>query len=375
MSLVQHGHGAIEGLAEGDTGTSEAIPLALELELVLPVLELEGQVSGEGTGMVQAEDQRQLLFGVKQRPMGVGWILGRDGEAPVVGIEKLGQEGVGRFDVTDPPQAQFLDQTVLQGLVGPFHPALGLGRVGMDGLDVEGFEGPGELGQLAFVIRMVDPEDAVLVGVEGHRAPVLAEIAVEGFHVGLGGLCGRETQGQQLAGGVVDEDDERTVRPAPLEPVVGGAVDLNQLSPAGPARTALVDARRLTHLELPQPLGDHPLAQRLDGELVLMPFGQLLTSQSGPEIGIVGPDQIEDLPPDRVGDPIVGGLAPATGNQAGCPLGPVALHQALDLPHAQAQLPGRILLPKPLLHHLPDHSHPIQLLSTHRNALLCHGPS
>ena len=43
----------------------------------------------------------------------------------------------------------------------------------MDGLDVEGPEGPGELGQLSLVIRVIHPEDAVLVGVEGDRPAML----------------------------------------------------------------------------------------------------------------------------------------------------------------------------------------------------------
>ena len=106
-----------------------------------------------------------------------------------------------------------------------------------------------------------------------------------------------------------------------------------------------------------------------------MAFDQLLTGEGGAKIGIVGPNQVEDLLPERIGDLVVGALAPVTGSQPCRPLGPVALHQALDLPNAQAQLPGCITLPKPFLHHLPDHPHPVQLPWTHRNVLLCHRPS
>jgi len=47
------------------------------------------------------------------------------------------------------------------------------------------------------------------------------EITVEGFHAGPGCLCGRETQRQQLTGGIIDEDDQRTARAPILEPVMG----------------------------------------------------------------------------------------------------------------------------------------------------------
>jgi len=90
--------------------------------------------------MVQAENQCPFIRAVEQRPMGIGWILGWDGEALVVGLDERWQEGVGRLDVGDAPQAQLLDQAVLEGLVGPLDPALGLWGIGMDGLDVEGLE-------------------------------------------------------------------------------------------------------------------------------------------------------------------------------------------------------------------------------------------
>lgn len=100
VSFVHHGYGAVEVLTEGDASPSEAIVLALEL--ILPILELEGQVFGEDAGMVIAEDRCQLFGAVEQWPMGVGWVLGRDGEAPVVDLEKRGKEGVGGLDVGEP---------------------------------------------------------------------------------------------------------------------------------------------------------------------------------------------------------------------------------------------------------------------------------
>lgn len=46
----------------------------------------------------------------------------------------------------------------------------------MDGLDVEGFKDPGELGQFAFTVGMIDPEDAVLVGIESDWTPALSKV-------------------------------------------------------------------------------------------------------------------------------------------------------------------------------------------------------
>ena len=91
----------------------------------------------------------------------------------------------------------------------------------MDGLDVEGPEGPGELGQLSLVIRVIHPEDAVLVGVEGGRSAMLGQVSVQRLHVGLGSLGGCEAQGHQLAAGIADEHNQGAARTATLEPVMG----------------------------------------------------------------------------------------------------------------------------------------------------------
>ena len=102
------------------------------------------------------------------------------------------------------------------GLVGPFDPSLGLWRIGMDGPDVEGPEGPGELGQLSLVIRVIHQEDAVLVGVEGDRLAMPGQVSTQG----LGGLGGCDAQGHQLAAGIADEHNQGAAQTAILEPVM-----------------------------------------------------------------------------------------------------------------------------------------------------------
>ncbi len=178
MPLVQEGDGAVEGLADGEGGTPQAVALALSLKLIFPVLELEAKVLGELTGMVQAKDEGLLLGAVQHRSVGILGALWLDGEAGVEVGHEGGEEGVGGVDVRDLTQAQRLDQTVLQGLVGPLHAPLGLRGVGMNGGDVEGLDGAGKRGQRPVVLRVMDAEEAVLVRVEGHRAFVLLQIVL-----------------------------------------------------------------------------------------------------------------------------------------------------------------------------------------------------
>ncbi len=168
LPLIQQGHTPVEGLAYGD-----------------------GRL-------------------VQDRPVDLVRVPGRHRETPVVVLDEGRQEGVGGVEVTDVPEPEFLDQPILQGLVGSFHPSLRLWAVGVDRLDIQSLQGAGERGQFALALRVIDPEDAVPVGVQGHRASMLAQILRQGLHVGAGGLGRNQTQRQQAAGGIVDEDGQST---------------------------------------------------------------------------------------------------------------------------------------------------------------------
>ena len=58
---VEQGHRAVEGLADGDLGTSEAITIALSRELILPVFVPEGEVLRELALSMQAEGPVEFL--------------------------------------------------------------------------------------------------------------------------------------------------------------------------------------------------------------------------------------------------------------------------------------------------------------------------
>ena len=57
---------------------------------------------------------------------------------------------------------------------------------------------------------------------------------------------------------------------------------------------------------LPEPHGDHPLAQCLGRELVPVVSGQLLAGQRGAEVGIVGANQSQHLLANGVGQGVAG---------------------------------------------------------------------
>ena len=77
----------------------------------------------------------------------------------------------------------------MQGTISALYAAFGLRCVGMDELDIQHAQGPPELGEAAFALRMIDAKDAVFVGVEADRTSVPGQIVRQGTQVRLGGLC------------------------------------------------------------------------------------------------------------------------------------------------------------------------------------------
>src|SRR5215216_2941008 len=106
---------------------------------------------------------------------------GRSGELAIVALHEARQERIGGLKIADARQPQLLDQPVLQGRMSAFLPPLGLARVGAQDLDVEVRQGAAELGHAVASCRrlLADPEDRMLVGVEGDRFAVRLQIAPE----------------------------------------------------------------------------------------------------------------------------------------------------------------------------------------------------
>src|SRR3546814_17358290 len=70
-------------------------------------------------------------------------------------------------------------------------------------------------------------------------------------------------QMHQLAGRIIDVNQQRALRPAILKPPVLRAIELDQLAAAVPAVTRLLGPGAASIAVLPRYFLDHPLAQRL----------------------------------------------------------------------------------------------------------------
>ena len=120
----------------------------------------------------------------------------------------------------------------------------------------------------------------------------------------------------QLAGRVVDVDQEHTTGSAVLEPVVVAAIDLHELAVAIPAVTRLLDAFATLRTGLPNAVRNHPFAKRLGRDSNVVVLQKLLRSERRPEVRVALAHQTEDVLLVRLRNPIGCRSAAALVSQA-----------------------------------------------------------
>ena len=154
-------------------------------------------------------------------------------ETPVVVLHERRDEGVGALHGVDALKAELFDEPVLQRVIHPLDATLGLRAVRTDDLDVEVGQCTPELSNTpvpAGGALLGHAKYAVLVAVKRHGLAVVLEVRNGRGKVVKSRFGLHEAKLHQTAGGVVNVDQQRAIRPAVLEPGVLAAVYLDQLA-------------------------------------------------------------------------------------------------------------------------------------------------
>ena len=122
--------------------------------------------------------------------------------------------------------------------------------------------GAAELGQGIRIAsgRLIDPEDAVFIAVEGTRLAAAGEITFCGLAVAEKALAFHKQQLHQLPSCIVDKDQQGAPWGPSFEPVIGGSIDLDQLPKTGSPLPHLIRLHFPGFLRFPQFFHDHDLA-------------------------------------------------------------------------------------------------------------------
>jgi hypothetical protein len=136
--------------------------------------------------------------------------------------------------------------------------------------------------------------------------------------------------------GIVDED-QQGARCAPiLEPAVLAAVDPDQLAVGFTPQARLMKASSLLARQ-PQPILDHPPAQRLSRDFDSVLLEQNLRRQARAEIGIARRNQFDHILADARNKPVVRGAAASLVDQRSAATIAIRGQQPVRLPRAQPQ--------------------------------------
>lgn len=159
----------------------------------------------------------------------------RLGKTRVVAGHKVSCKGIGVGHVADSAKPQLLDQAILQSEVRTLHTTFGLAAVGANALDVQLVHRSAELGIAVATLRrlMVTAEHAGFVAVEGQRLSMPLQVGAGGGEVAEGRFGLGEMQVHQLAGCIINEDQQRAGRSTILEPAMIAAIDLDQFAATG----------------------------------------------------------------------------------------------------------------------------------------------
>ena len=141
----------------------------------------------------------------------------------------------------------------------------------------------------------------MLVAVEGDRLSPGFEIGASSSEISKGRLTLDKLEVHQATGRVVDEHEQRALRPAILKPPVRAAVNLDQLANAIAPVTGLMDTLPPLLAIEPQPRSNHPKPQRLTTERDAMNLAQLLGRQGRAEIPVAFSKDRQCRVPKRLG--------------------------------------------------------------------------
>lgn len=258
---------------------------------------------------------------------------------------------------------------------------LALGRAGLEIADAEIGEHAAEVGGILVALQLlreapvgvVADENIDPIAIDAQGQAVLGEQLLEDDGVPVQVLGGAEVQGQHGAGGVIDRAQQGHRGAAPLEPIKGTAVDLDELAEARFGRAPLAML-----LGAPPVLGGQaqsapPLADRFATDAEALLLEQLLGGVAVVEALVAGLQQRVDLRADAARQAGRRGPVATAVQQAHGPLGLEAYFQPLHLSDAQAQGGGPLRVRRLAREQRLQQPGPRHFLSAHREGLRAPG--
>lgn len=328
---------AIEGLMDLHGSSCKAEASRLRMDLQALTIPLDDVVVADDTLMSEAADAFQILWSWAP---GLLRNAGSMGEAAIVVVPELPQYGVGRVQIAGLGQAEFAGKAVLQHTPETLDAAFGLGTLCGDKGDPELLESAAELSGLLLAgelfvdgpVLVVANEDAAAIAVEGERNAEATQQALQQVKIALGGFRGEKLSGQDFARGIVLHAESGEPRAAAFEPVVRGAIELDQFALTSRAQTALPMSRRAAFTWRAQASGTQQAAKGFAAQREAFLLDELVVKVMVVEAGIARACQGQDADACALRQTTVAGAAAADVRQRRCAALPIARFEPFDMP-------------------------------------------
>ncbi len=135
VGSITNTQGSIQMFVDFYSALGKRVALRRWRDLPSRVAEFNTVVISNGSLVLQREDAAQLIAGIRNKSRSLSG--GSDGPGPVVeGDPRVLEEGIGRFQVNNPGQAELLGEASLPSFPEAFHASSGLRRVCGDELNV-----------------------------------------------------------------------------------------------------------------------------------------------------------------------------------------------------------------------------------------------
>jgi len=343
VALEAQRQGVIETRFHEDLGVGGDGDRLLPLELEPLGLPLEGEIPADVPRRLDAEDGREIVRG-EERPVDIRGGGGRHGKVGVMLSQVLRvQEAIRGLGGVNPTQPQLFDQPILERPKEPLDPALRLGTVRIDQLDLQVPHGAGVLG-IRWVLaqlfldgrRPIRPENAVLVDIQRDWSAFLDDIDPRGSHEGFCALRLDEDRVGDPTRGVIDEREQDARGASIFKPGMVGPIGLNQLPVARPPCSPGPMPRR-AGVGCPESLGGHELSDRFCPQAQVVLDRELLGREGGSEIGIPRLEHLSRASLPLLRELVIRGPAPEVMGQPGRASGLEPATKAPNLAHTAMQ--------------------------------------
>jgi len=336
VAVVQ-GDAAVEGLVNLHFGSGKAVSSGLRMNLQSQPIPLHDVVVADDAFVREAADAFEIGG---SGPPGFLRFARRAGEAAVVIGNEAAQHAIGGSEIAGGCQAQFAGEAILQHAPEAFDAAFGLRGLRGDEGDAELREGAAELGGLTLAGELfvegpalvVAGEDAAAVAVEGQRNAAALQQALQQVEIALGRFREEEASGQDFAGGVILHAENGEARAAAFEPVVRGAVELNEFAFARRAEAALTMSGRAALARRAVAGGAQDAAHGFAAQGESFLFEQFFVEMMIVEAAITGARQSDDPIALGVRCAVRAGAAAAGVCQSRCAALPIGGFEAFDVP-------------------------------------------